>query len=402
MLNEKIKSLRKQKGYTQEILAQELNVVRQTVSKWEKGYSVPDAVMLEKIADLFEISVSELLDGAEENAEDKPTLAQISDQLSILNNQFAKELARKRKNRKIVIGIFSVIFAVVFLIGIFILFPSKEEIYIDSNEDTVTGVADIDSKLSKAISDVIISKNSSSYLPGECKTESHFIFSTEEKGETVTVYLIEDYAEFGFYNGFFTNISGGSTPAVFKFKKNGEDYKFIKAEYAQDGSLYISSIEEMFPNKIAKKVKNGLSENENNFMWIAKVKQAQVYLKSINRQATICKYSDIATEFLTDYGIETEIVNKITEMGLEYDNDIANHEKIENGKRYVYQTDYDRQNDWVTFTKFEYDTKNIIEFIAVDGDSGEIVKNAKKPEKVKYKMGKTETSSQYTTAAYYN
>ena len=64
MLNQNIKNLRKQKGYTQETLAQELNIVRQTVSKWEKGYSVPDAVMLERLAELFEVSVGELLGDA--------------------------------------------------------------------------------------------------------------------------------------------------------------------------------------------------------------------------------------------------------------------------------------------------------------------------------------------------
>ena len=61
MLSENIKEYRKQKGYTQETLAQALNVVRQTVSKWEKGYSVPDADMLEKLADILEVSVSDLL-----------------------------------------------------------------------------------------------------------------------------------------------------------------------------------------------------------------------------------------------------------------------------------------------------------------------------------------------------
>ncbi|OON90383.1 MAG: hypothetical protein ATN33_03150 [Epulopiscium sp. Nele67-Bin001] len=62
MLNEKIKSLRKQQGLTQEELAIRLKVVRQTISKWEKGLDVPDAEMLIKIAELFEISTSELLD----------------------------------------------------------------------------------------------------------------------------------------------------------------------------------------------------------------------------------------------------------------------------------------------------------------------------------------------------
>ena len=49
MLAENIKIIRIQKGYSQEVLAQQLGVVRQTVSKWEKGLSVPDAELLAKL-----------------------------------------------------------------------------------------------------------------------------------------------------------------------------------------------------------------------------------------------------------------------------------------------------------------------------------------------------------------
>jgi len=97
MLSENIKTLRKQKGYSQETLAQELNVVRQTVSKWEKGYSVPDALMVEKLAELFEVPVGDLL-GNEEKAPDyKSELEQLTAQLAILNDQYARELERKNK-----------------------------------------------------------------------------------------------------------------------------------------------------------------------------------------------------------------------------------------------------------------------------------------------------------------
>ena len=61
MLGENLKALRKQKGMSQEVMAQQLNVVRQTVSKWEQGLSVPDAKMLTRIAELFEVPVSSLL-----------------------------------------------------------------------------------------------------------------------------------------------------------------------------------------------------------------------------------------------------------------------------------------------------------------------------------------------------
>ena len=61
MLHDNIKKMRQQKGMTQELLAERLHIVRQTVSKWEKGLSVPDAEMLVRLAEVFEVSVTELL-----------------------------------------------------------------------------------------------------------------------------------------------------------------------------------------------------------------------------------------------------------------------------------------------------------------------------------------------------
>ena len=61
MLGENIRNLRKNKGYSQETLAEQLHVVRQTVSKWEKGLSVPDAEMLNRLSELFEVPVDVLL-----------------------------------------------------------------------------------------------------------------------------------------------------------------------------------------------------------------------------------------------------------------------------------------------------------------------------------------------------
>ena len=62
MLNENIRNLRKAKGLSQEELAIKLNVVRQTISKWEKGLSVPDAGVLIHMAELLDVSVGSLLD----------------------------------------------------------------------------------------------------------------------------------------------------------------------------------------------------------------------------------------------------------------------------------------------------------------------------------------------------
>ena len=61
MLSENIKNLRKEKGMSQEELAAKLNVVRQTVSKWEQNLSVPDSEMLISIAEVFDVPVTQLL-----------------------------------------------------------------------------------------------------------------------------------------------------------------------------------------------------------------------------------------------------------------------------------------------------------------------------------------------------
>ena len=100
MLGENIKTLRKNKGLTQEELAARLNVVRQTVSKWEKGFSVPDADILQKIADILEVDVKQLLGAGIELEADSNSIV---DQLSRLNEQLAVRNRRSRRIWKIVL-----------------------------------------------------------------------------------------------------------------------------------------------------------------------------------------------------------------------------------------------------------------------------------------------------------
>ena len=91
MLSDNIRILRKQKGFTQEELAIRLHVVRQTVSKWEKGLSVPDADTLQRLAELLEVEVRQLLgsgaDMEKGNSEVTEQLARINEQLAIKNRR---------------------------------------------------------------------------------------------------------------------------------------------------------------------------------------------------------------------------------------------------------------------------------------------------------------------------
>ena len=95
MLSENIKAIRKSKGLSQEELAIKLRVVRQTISKWEQGLSVPDADMLISISEVFETPVSTLLGEtvAETRVDD---LRVISEKLEVVNLQLAHRKAVRR------------------------------------------------------------------------------------------------------------------------------------------------------------------------------------------------------------------------------------------------------------------------------------------------------------------
>lgn len=101
MLQENLKILRTQKGMSQEELADRLNVVRQTVSKWEKGLSVPDSEMLIRIAEVFEVSVGELLGETIVPETEKSELQQLSEKLENLNAMMAERNARSKTLMKI-------------------------------------------------------------------------------------------------------------------------------------------------------------------------------------------------------------------------------------------------------------------------------------------------------------
>lgn len=115
MFSENLKILRKQKGMSQETLAQQLNVVRQTISKWEKGLSVPDADMLTQIAEFFEVSVSELLGS---KIEEEKNFNEIATHLALLNEQLVNRNRRRRKVFKAVIISVVVVVLIPIIMGI--------------------------------------------------------------------------------------------------------------------------------------------------------------------------------------------------------------------------------------------------------------------------------------------
>ena len=139
MLNENMKAIRKSKGLSQQELAIKLNVVRQTVSKWEQGLSVPDSDLLISISEVLETPVSTLL--GETVVESKvDDLKAISEKLEIINLQLAQ---RKTTRRKILHWLLILLCTVIVTISVVLIVLNSPYLGWDYNdpETAVLGVA---------------------------------------------------------------------------------------------------------------------------------------------------------------------------------------------------------------------------------------------------------------------
>ena len=117
MFHENLKALRKDRGLSQEELAVRQNVVRQTISKWEKGLSVPDAAMLIRLAEVLDTTVSRLL-GADV-PEDEADRDRLAEQLARINEQLAVRNRRGRFILRLVLGILAAFVVVNLLLILF-------------------------------------------------------------------------------------------------------------------------------------------------------------------------------------------------------------------------------------------------------------------------------------------
>ena len=120
MLYEKLKELRAQRGYTQDEVAVKLNVVRQTISKWEKGLSVPDANSLSRLAELYGVSIYDLLDTPQARQPVPPQRERMVQKM------------QRRKNKKVLPLLFAAVFLCV--LAVLVARPSAPEAPVPTEE----------------------------------------------------------------------------------------------------------------------------------------------------------------------------------------------------------------------------------------------------------------------------
>ncbi len=236
-------------------------------------------------------------------------------------------------------------------------------------ETTAPPVMDLD----QLVAEGILSDNQEKYSGEELRGEGHIILESRENGDEFIVYALTMYGEYQFQDGNFVKESGtGVIPAVITFqsdKKGG--YEFRSLTYPDDGSHYAESIQTMFPEKWWERCISP-SEADHNQLKTMEKSYAKNYLNELGRTAVVGDYRDFEHPLLTDWGVSANVSNLLVEnkaLG-SYPFWIGNVERLEDGIRYVYALDFDRDNKKILFAKTEYDTGNVIESYTYDSDTG--------------------------------
>ena len=113
-----LKELRKEKGLTQEQLAEKLNVSGRTVSRWETGSNMPDIGMLVVIADLYEVSIPEIIAGERKSEK----MNQETRQTAVAMAEYSRNEARVEKLKAV--GYLMAAFGLFIIISALAIFPS--------------------------------------------------------------------------------------------------------------------------------------------------------------------------------------------------------------------------------------------------------------------------------------
>ena len=136
MLQENLKRFRKEKGFSQEQLAVRLHIVRQTVSKWEQGLSVPDAEMLVRVSEVLEVPVADLLGKTAGEEPPDSTLDSIARELQKLNELLASQAATQAERRKKLLAVLvptaAVLIVILFLAAVY---PQWNQLFYDFGQN---------------------------------------------------------------------------------------------------------------------------------------------------------------------------------------------------------------------------------------------------------------------------
>lgn len=242
-----------------------------------------------------------------------------------------------------------------------------------SSQPDKSGANQETNSLPDAIKNAIINENHGNYFPGECCGVGYRIIETFEEDDTVSVYALTEYVEYHFEDNIFVNISGTNPKVLMRFQKTNDNYELI--DYTRLDIFSGLSDEEL------QALMRPLEETGKEYLFtdqdLREVRAqadgcATEYLRSIGRAAQVGVRQDHEGQRLEELISDRDFLNQLfkdDEFG-RYPNWTGTTERLENGSRYVYQTDFDKEKQMIIYTKMEYGSSQIVKTIKIDVRQG--------------------------------
>lgn len=114
-----LKTLRKEKNITQEVLAETLNVSSRTVSRWEKGSNMPDISLLVELSEFYQVSIPEIIDGERKSEK----MNQEAKDTAIKMAEYSKNEVNMAKKQ--ITGVLFIVFGALIIISALSIFPNE-------------------------------------------------------------------------------------------------------------------------------------------------------------------------------------------------------------------------------------------------------------------------------------
>ena len=141
-----LRSLRKEKGLTQEQLAEKFGVTNRSVSRWETGTNLPDLDMIISLSDFYEVDVRELLDGERKKdagqvtEQNKETFSSGENEALVKAAEYGSARMNKTWKKRLVIAVLSVLSVLIAIC----LFVMLKPVYVDHGSSEIHDAAQID------------------------------------------------------------------------------------------------------------------------------------------------------------------------------------------------------------------------------------------------------------------
>lgn len=251
-----IASLRKEKGLTQEKLAEKLGVSKNAVSKWERGLCLMDMSLLNPICSILEITVNDLLSG--EKLNDNNYKEKLEENIINTITYSNQEINNKKKIIKVLIIIFIIITLVLttlFIIDINRMKNNKQVLFSTWGFDYTNPIDLSEEKINRSIKNYLVYENELHH-DSEKWFSSINIYLIDELSDSIIVYAWVLEKSYYLENNELKEGSSISIPCKFTLKKENDLYKVIKKEIPRDGSYYKVDMEKLFPTSVLKQINN--------------------------------------------------------------------------------------------------------------------------------------------------